>query len=80
MTKKASLSLIRLAAMKIQKNSHLVMKTMKLTMMLVTFHFWTASSTSFLELLPGSEELFPSITELYPKPLLRFTEKSKITS
>ena len=63
MTKKAFLSTIRLAAMKIQKNSHLVMKMTKLTMMLMKFHFWTARPTSFSERFPGSEELFASITE-----------------
>ena len=62
-TKKAFLSTICLVAMKIQKNSHLVMTTTKVTMMLVTLkHLWTARPTSFSERFPGLEKLFESAT------------------
>ena len=55
-TKKAFLSTICLAAMKIQKNSHLVMTTTKVTMMLVTFtNLWPARPTSFSERFLGLE-------------------------
>ena len=55
-TKKALLSTICLAAMKIQKNSHLVMTTTKGTMMLVTFtNLWPARPTSFSERFLGLE-------------------------
>ena len=57
------LSTICLAAMKIQKNSHLVMTTTKVTMMLVTStHLWTARPTSCSERFPGLEKLFESAT------------------
>ena len=62
-TKKAFLSTICLVAMKIQKNSHLVMTTTNVTMMLVTLkHLWTARPTSFSERFPGLEKLLESAT------------------
>ena len=61
-TKKAFLSTICLAAMKIQKNSYLVMTTTKVTMLVTLTHLWTTRPTSFSERFPGLEKLFESAT------------------